>query len=167
MLKPIIIATIVEVKAIAESDGVVYDQEVTLKLKNDFELVVYDHDLLCTYYTEGVGYKTAKEFEGTKKKVYLYVIGFDVKKTILKKKGAVQTRPIPDPHYFSFHGEVLEVTQDDKLRHGSLILDIGVGTIKVGLKRADHEYEKFTVGDYVEVSGGWIELEEIIGEDKK
>ena len=43
-----------------------------------------------------------------------------------------------------------------------MIVDIGVGNIIAGVNRAEYEYEKFKIGDYVEISLGWIDLEEII-----
>lgn len=106
--------------------------------------------------------------------VYLKVDFPDVKKIYLKENKIFCKDTTPTPSSYVFHGKVIykinkydyyqpyanyvKLTEVDKEKDWCLILDIGVGTIEVHLDKPDYKYEKFSIGDYVEVSNGRIDI---------
>lgn len=177
-------ADILEIKPTAEDDqGAVYEQEVILRLSNGVKISAYDwHFIFTKNLKDGsTRVSSAKEFEGTKRRLRLYIAAFEIKKTKEIVKRVIQINSELGelkPSCFDFYGKVIDliskydyytehsksvkVTEEDKKKIRLLILDIGVGTIEVGLDVTDKIYDDFNIGDYVEVSKGWIEIKQLL-----
>jgi len=154
-----------------DTDDIVYTQYVVLEFYNKRRITIFDADVECK-----------KRFLGKKKKFDIEILFPDVTKSQNKEKKIVCEDTIPTPTSYVLYGEVVDklsrydyykdyadsigITEADKNKDSRLILDIGVGTIKVDLDRADHTYERFSIGDYVKVSGGRVDLVEILGDNQ-
>lgn len=139
---------------IVEVLGEIWEQDVVLELSNGQKIRVFDVDSACN-----------NEMIGKSKAFEIYVFFPAVIKTQKRENKVVCRNTKPEITSYDFIGEVIDIVEE-KGEQKALIVDIGVGTIEVGLDRAEYEYEKFNVGDYVEVTGGRVDLDEIVQEDE-
>lgn len=183
------IVRIVELIPISSGSGCFLTElEVVFELSNGFKLTSYDWNFLLTKEVRvedgnEIGHLPAYELANKTIKVKLHITVPIVKRITSKDKKVVQTsyypthviyekdgkdvravNPTPSPSCYSFYGEVLDILNDSSRKQKNLIIDTGAGSIEVGLDKAGYEYEKFRIGDFVEVTGGWIELRDIINE---
>jgi len=160
--------------------------EVVFELSNGFKITSYDHNFLLTNEvkvndSKEIGHLPAYELVNKTKKVKLHICCPYVKKIASEERKIVQTNyysthviykkdgknissvnPTSSPDCYSFYGKVLDISMKSSGKQQSLIIDIGVGSIEVGLDRAGYEYEKFQIGDFIETISGWIELDEMM-----
>jgi hypothetical protein len=83
-----------------------------------------------------------------------------VEKINSKEKKILSNNPTPLLTIYTLYGEVLEIHEENG-KQTALLVDVGDGTLEVLLDRADYVYDKFSVGDYVKVFNGRIDLDGI------
>lgn len=141
-------ALILEIEPETEYMGEVYTQEVLIEMTDSQIIKIFDPDMLCT--TDMVG-KTKTHF--------LFMLVYSLKKLGGEEMKIIPSRNSDDEiNYYgtvlSVSGKIEEITTNEKTeKWQDVIVDFGVGSIRLGVNIEEYGHLNFKIGDFIQATG--------------